>query len=61
MIIPNSTVDLIGGRPNIKINNSSGVYVFTEINTNKQYIGSAMNFNTRLNNHLRMKDGSFYK
>lgn len=24
-------------------------------------IGSAMNFNTRLNNHLRMKDGSFRK
>lgn len=34
--------------------------MFTEINTNKQYIGSAMNFNIRFN-HLRMKDGSLRK
>lgn len=60
MIIPNSIINFIDNKPNIKINNG-GVYVFTEINTNKQYIGSAMNFNTRLNNHLRMKDGLFYK
>jgi hypothetical protein len=35
--------------------------VFTEIHTNKQYIGSTINFNTRLNNHLRLKDGSLRK
>lgn len=61
MIISNSIINFIDNKPNIKINNNAGVYVFTEINTNKQYIGSAMNFNTRLNNHLRMKDGSFRK
>ena len=61
IIIPNSIINFNENKPNVKINNNAGVYVFTEINTNKQYIGSAMNFNTRLNNHLRMKDGSFYK
>ena len=37
IIIPNSIIDFIDEKPNIKINNKAGVYVFTQINTNRQY------------------------
>lgn len=38
----------------------SGVYVFTHIESGKQYIGSAMNFKSRVNSHRKLTGKSFY-
>lgn len=57
-IVPNNIIGFNNEKSDIKTKSSAGVYVFTEISTNKQYIGSYMDFSTRLTNHIRLKKGA---